>query len=500
MPCLFPPRPLPACRDGLSQTWMDLGLSLRTSNVLQRHGFHCLADLAGCTEESLLALRGLGAGAVADIRRALLRLNLDLPFVLDEAEDTPCLTLSLFVPDAPQPTAVESGAEQRWCERFAERIAQSEGVLADRLLQELRALTLEHFSSLPHRLEEIQQLHAILAVITEAGELESGAGSVASSAVSALHWQVLRRYSLLIGGSASAGGWLGRILTQPEQQRAVHWLLLQGSGIPLRAIAQAARPAVTSEFVRQQIRRVERIFGCRARDLQHRGNTQDQQHDAVVLRAWICRQGRLPFHTDDLSEHEHLDEASGGLLKRVSRLNLSRRLARYAELDLPVPAAEWDLHCRVIGNREERPGHGYWDTPEPLHEFLIRYARVLRKPGVMPLQEQLPPSVQQAVQRHGGQSALAQAVGLRYDGQLVGDRGRTYWTDARLDQLLQETARFSALPADAMPSRSQIRAYMRSAAHSPFWGKRPESALAALTRWSRLSWAETARRFGRHTP
>jgi hypothetical protein len=162
-----------------------------------------------------------------------------------------------------------------------------------------------------------------------------------------------------------------------------------------------------------------------------------------------------------------------------------------------VPEAEWALHLRVIANHEEDAGAGYWHHEEALREFLHRYAALLGTPGLMPKQKQLPDAVRGAVQRLGGQSAVAALVGLKYQGQLVGENGRTYWTEARLIALLEQTVAQCGLAANAMPSKPQITAFLASGVVPEYRDKQPNSVFAALSRQSRLSWPQVAERFGR---
>ena len=115
----------------------------------------------------------------------------------------------------------------------------------------------------------------------------------------------------------------------------------------------------------------------------------------------------------------------------------------------------------------------------------------------MPFQEQLPPAVRGAVQRHGGQSAVAHALGLTYRGQLVGEHGRRFWSDLRLEHLLDQTAAFCGLPARVMPSRRQIRAFLQSGVIPEYMDKQPQSVFSALSIQNTLSWEEVAGRFQR---
>lgn len=59
---------------------ISLGLSIRTSNVLQRNGILCLADLAGYQFEDLHGLKNLGSTSINEIADCLEQLGLTLPF------------------------------------------------------------------------------------------------------------------------------------------------------------------------------------------------------------------------------------------------------------------------------------------------------------------------------------------------------------------------------------------------------------------------------------
>ena len=92
---------------------------------------------------------------------------------------------------------------------------------------------------------------------------------------------------------------------------------------------------------------------------------------------------------------------------------------------------------------------------------------------------------------------MARAIGMDYKGQLVGEHGRTYWTDLRLEQLLEQSVSYCHLPVRAMPSRQQIRAFMQSGLVAEYADKQVQTVYAALTRQSTLSWTQAAQRFGR---
>jgi len=223
-----------------------------------------------------------------------------------------------------------------------------------------------------------------------------------------------------------------------------------------------ASPPITREAVRISFRKLSECCGLTPKEIAERmGNRREQrerQRLLAALQPWLVSLGRLPFHTDALEESLCEGSSASALgLEQVIHLNLNRRLELYAALAMEVPEAEWTLHLRVIANNEEDAGAGYWHREEALSQFLHRFAEVLGAPGLMPLQTQLPASVKGAVQRHGGQSGVAKQLGLHYQGQLTGERGgRTYWTELRLSDLLDQTVAHIGLVADAMPSKQQI--------------------------------------------
>jgi hypothetical protein len=83
-------------------------------------------------------------------------------------------------------------------------------------------------------------------------------------------------------------------------------------------------------------------------------------------------------------------------------------------------------------------------------------------------------------------------------GQLTGENGsRTYWTERRLMELLEQTVVHSGLAFDAMPSRPQIKSFLASGVMPDYLDQQPASVFAALSRQSTLGWQQVAERFGR---
>jgi hypothetical protein len=400
---------------------------------------------------------------------------------------------------APAPAALLLQLDQRWQERAFALIAPAGGNgAAVRRLATLISLSLEHFTALVERLEQLHQILGLLRMMTEASVIDADGMEV----VDTIQELVLQHYLERIGTSAEANAWLVQLRRSLEPQLRLERFLRHCGGETLQAIAASSTPAVSREAVRHNLLPiVSCLDACPKRIAQQVSERREQRERmqlASLLQRSLERIGRFPFHSDGPIERPvACSAAMAERLEGVAKLNLNRRLALHAELAIPVPEAEWALHLRVIANNEEDAGAGYWHHEEALREFLHRYAALLGTPGLMPKQKQLPDAVRGAVQRLGGQSAVAALVGLKYQGQLVGENGRTYWTEARLIALLEQTVAQCGLAANAMPSKPQITAFLASGVVPEYRDKQPNSVFAALSRQSRLSWPQVAERFGR---
>ncbi|MEL6229167.1 MAG: DEAD/DEAH box helicase [Cyanobacteria bacterium J06627_3] len=106
---------------------------------------------------------------------------------------------------------------------------------------------------------------------------------------------------------------------------------------------------------------------------------------------------------------------------------------------------------------EEIKTHTTWSEERVIYE-VIEIARQLGKPDLMPMQLEIAElgrhDLRGAVQRYGGQSKIAKLAGLTYQGQTVGDNGRTYWTDKRIHDFLHDVAEKEGHPG-YMPTQDE---------------------------------------------
>ena len=110
---------------------------------------------------------------------------------------------------------------------------------------------------------------------------------------------------------------------------------------------------------------------------------------------------------------------------------------------------------------EEIKSQKKW-TLERLIYVIKDLAKRIGKPDLMPMQLELKEfgseGLGYAVQKFGGQSKIAQLAGLIYQGQTVGEDGRTYWTEERIRAFLYDVAEKEGHP-DYMPTQQECAKY-----------------------------------------
>ncbi len=207
----------------------------------------------------------------------------------------------------------------------------------------------------------------------------------------------------------------------------------------------------------------------------------------------IKKFGRIPHYSDEFP-----DKNSSGYLNNYLKLNLKERIDMYEKFKVEIPSSEYEFHYEYITNLNGLAGNGYWLKLENLKEFLFRHAHKLGEPNLMPKQTSLPRAVGGVVTRHGGQSKVASLVGLKYQGQLVNpDGGRTYWTDERLEELIDDVNMFLIQDLSIMPERSQFVDFFKNTTITKYQDKRVYSVFAAFTKQEVLSWEDVAKKFKR---
>ena len=118
-------------------------------------------------------------------------------------------------------------------------------------------------------------------------------------------------------------------------------------------------------------------------------------------------------------------------------LKPAERIRLYEEYDLAPSEAEFDYHYEYFLDNEEA-GPSYCNNFDFLKEYILRHAKALGEPDLMPKQTSFSRgSIKGVVGKFGGQSAVAKKIGLKYQGQLVNEGGgRRFWTNQRLIELI----------------------------------------------------------------
>ena len=207
----------------------------------------------------------------------------------------------------------------------------------------------------------------------------------------------------------------------------------------------------------------------------------------------IKKFGRIPHKSDELTDKNSCD-----YLNNYLKLNLKERIDIYQKFKVEIPSSEYEFHYEYITNQNGLAGNGYWLKLENLKEYLFRHAHKLGEPNLMPKQTSLPRTIAGVVTRYGGQSKVAYLVGLKYQGQLVNpDGGRTYWTDERLEELIDNVNMYHIQDLSVMPRRSQFIDFFKYTAIIKYQDKKVYSVFAAFTKQEVLSWEDVAKKFKR---
>ena len=221
--------------------------------------------------------------------------------------------------------------------------------------------------------------------------------------------------------------------------------------------------------------------------------------------------GRIPCIEDDknklqkiyldyqIKNEENLNEKCfEEFINKYLGFDLKERIEIYKRFSVNLTKLELDFHYEYITESTKPVGQGYWSDFEMVKQYLLRHAKKLGEPDLMPFQTSLDLRVKGIVQNFGGQSKVASLIGLKYQGQLVNpEGGRTYWTDEKLNILINDINKFYIQDKSIMPEKTQIIRFFKSTSIPEYKDKKAYSAISALTKMEQLTWEEVAKKFGR---
>jgi hypothetical protein len=142
---------------------------------------------------------------------------------------------------------------------------------------------------------------------------------------------------------------------------------------------------------------------------------------------------------------------------------------------------------------EEVKQHTTWSEERVIYE-VREAAKHLGKSDLMPMQKEFTEigrgDLKGVITRFGGQSKIAQLAGLIYQGQTVGDNGRTYWTEERVRAFLYEVAEKEGHPG-CMPTQTECAKY-----YSKGYVIVAIFTNAGTAKKRTISWPELAKKYG----
>ena len=175
---------------------------------------------------------------------------------------------------------------------------------------------------------------------------------------------------------------------------------------------------------------------------------------------------------------------------------LANRVDAYRYFYCPIPSIEYNKHLMALEALVDRKiiGTGYWDLDGfNLRGILWAFSAKSNSFGLMPKQLTLPRCVSAAVQRIGGQAAVANRFGMKYQGQIRGTDGRTYWDKDKILEYINKVQKEYFLPSFLMPDKQQLREFVDEQGQD---GEKGNSCISAITNQYTLQWIDAAKVFG----
>ena len=476
-------------RDVLDTSLRDIGIRLLTLNCLLRSGYETVGDLAGLNAEDLLDLKNFGIKSLGDLEQQLQKHGLSIP--IQRKEDR-----------CPTEKGEHSQREEEVEETFETWKKQVVGIMEN---------SIRNRDGYTLLFDKVLNYTATNKDSTVEASLVTADTVLSALSTSIRSWDEktsetvdkVKADSLcnLIKESESKEDFIAKIrrlrrLNSSSSYRDFSLVIGRILGKTYADLGKEQDPEISRERVRQAVNKISKslaidIKGWNSREAACEANRAHEKKRLEIL-GWIEDLGRLPVD-GELSSSSRDSEFS----RALTRMTLKERTDIYAEMKVDITRAEFDYHYDYICKGKGTVGSGYWLDFANLKEFLTRHASALGEKTLMPKQMTLPDAVRGVVTRFGGQKKVADRAGLIYQGQLVGESGRTFWTEDNLNELLDKTCLMQSLPIELMPSTGQIFEYLQTTTYPKFKDKKPPSAIAALTKQGQLHWSEVAARFNK---
>ena len=264
-----------------------------------------------------------------------------------------------------------------------------------------------------------------------------------------------------------------------QEVNGFHYVLRSLAGETLYEIGSTSPRKQNSHMVRQKLTLASRVLLIDKEGFQKELEKAIKQPINKRVKDFYTKKKRLPIQGDSCEEPAPANDAT---FEEIKKLNLKERILKLEELNLPLEEEEYDYHYDAISSNTNEPGNGYWLELENIAQFLKRHAVQIGEPTLMPKQVQLPHSVRGAVTRFGGQAFVASKVGLIYQGQLVGEDGRTFWTKEKIDDLLDTIRSLKDESKNWIPTIEDIKEFLKYTDLEEYKNLKFESLMAAIKR------------------
>ena len=476
-------------QDLLDTDLTDIGARILTLNSLYRSGYEKIRDLAGLEREDLLKLRNFGVKSLSDLEQQLEKYGLSIP-----------ITSKGHKPQTDSEKKLDSqknkeDAFNAWRTKIIKDLDdnQAKGREYTELFDEiLKTNSICGDSSIEASLQIANSIFAALSTGIESWDPKT------TQIVDQVKTESIRN---LILNSTNEADFTTKIkklrrLNYTSAYRDFSLIIGRILGRTYAELGKSQDPKISRERVRQAINKISNTLEVDIKEWGNRLAADEEKNVRQAKRAeflsWIENIGRIPSQDDDKENYNITDFA-----RRAIKMNLKERTNLYAEMGMEITGKEFDYHYDFISKAKGNVGSGYWLEFGNLEEFLRRHASALGEKSLMPKQTTLPDAVRGVVTRFGGQKKVADRIGLTYQGQLVGEEGRTFWTENNLNELLEKTCEMQGMAIDLMPSTGQIFEYLQTTTFKKFQNKKPPSAIVALTKQGKLHWSEVAARFNK---
>ena len=479
----------------------DLNLSLKTFNGLRRNLNKNkkirLSDCNGLNKDDFLTFKRFGLMAFEDFENALLKIGLKLPLNITKDE------------------TLEKEEENNFLSSSTNKLRMDEQWLEVKNIFTIQSL---NFLNIEEKLNEFinynfsrketfdkalfinfqQKFNALIEKIKYSLLKENSS----DNRVQYLYLCIFRSL-LLKTNFAEAENWMESFNRYANLTQSFDLPLLVRRLEDLSLGDIGRNYGVTGESIRRKETKLLKNIGLSSKEfkdgyLKMLELEKDKRTKELLIKS-INQYNRLLILNDNESDLLVMSED----FRKILKLSLQERLEVYEKFNYLPTKEEYDFHFKAILNKWINPGKDYWDDINNLKNFFQRFASFLdpEKPKLMPKQTQLPSHLRSVIKKHGTHGAVAEKVGLIYQGNLFSDSGdRKFWNDEKLTQVLEDVNIFNKQDSEIMPSQSQVNEFFKQTEEDKYKDKngnnlKPGSVIAALGEYGKLSWAEVSGKF-----